>query len=821
MKKAAFLTKISFLLILICLNIKAQDFLPPYISIETNDYKKVGPEIGPQNFGIIQDKSGQILFCNSDCILSFDGHFWKKINGTSKKGLRCLVQGEKSIIYVGGNQQIGYLESSLQGEFSYNSLLEFLPLSERKFGIIWEAVKFGESIAFRTSQKVLIFNTNSRKFFVFNSKTSIQELIPTSKKCFIRELSQMVVEIDSKGHKEELGNFESKKQILTAISLRNAGQLTNSYLIEKNEKTIAIFNKDFQEIPVDYEIGKEIIEKTPRKIIESSFGEYSIPTKDGGLYILNPNGSLRFIINKSNILPDNGINSIFLDHENGLWISSDLGITRIEMDSPLSFLPHQNGFDGVVTDIEIQNEYFYVCTSSKLFFSKIGKSLQPSINFRPIQSNIGQAFQLLNCEGDLLVATWNGLFRLQGEEAIQLNSNPTTTMAWDAQNKCLYLTLEEGIFKIIKKGSTYSQPEKVCNLKFIAQFSELDNKGRFWVSDYAGNAAYINTFDPIPAWVSYFNPSNGLYLGWNKPILYKKELFWTNPISILSFKEDNSKFIQKNPFKLRDSTKLESFYILEESQTGEIWISDQGKFAKLRKDRDGYDYFDYSPSNKLPNSDSWALLIKNNNLWFSTNEGLVHYDINKPQPKLTKPIVLINGIILDGKIDKGLFEGTISQSSPPYSIEIPQTPNLLKINISSPNFNTLSSNLFSYKMVGLQSEWTNWTTDNTLKFHALPSGTYTLSIKTKNQNNQESNPLNVTIIIKNPWYKSKKTLGIILLLILSLLTLYLQTKNRKLKRNLIKIEEELICKNQELMNLNSKILTSDTKPIDAKQSFNE
>lgn len=821
MKKATTFSKILLFLVIIWLDNKAQEFLPPYTTIHTNDYKIVGPEIGPQNFGIIQDTSGQLLFCNSDCILSFDGHFWKKLKGTSKKGLRCLVKGEKSIIYTGGNQQIGYLKSNQSGEFYYTSLLEYLPISERKFGIIWEAVKFDESIAFRASQKVLIFNTQSRKFTVFNTKSSIKEIIPTTKKCYIRELSHLLFEIDSKGKIQNLGKVETKQEILSIIASKNEGNLTNSYLVEKSDKSFSIFKKDFQEITIEKNLGIEITKKNPRKIIESSYGEYSIPTTDGGLFILNSNGSLRYHINKSNILPDNGINSIFLDNENGLWVASDLGITRIEMDSPLSFLPHQNGFDGVVTDIGIQNEYFYLCTSSKLFYSKIGNSLQPTIQFKPIQSNFAQAFQFINCEDDLLVATWNGIYQLKGEKAIQLNINPTTTMAWDNQNKYLYITFEEGIFKMKKIGNTFSKPEKVCNLKFIAQFSALDYQGRFWVSDYAGNVAYINTFDPIPAWVSYFNTTNGLYLGWNKPILYKKKLFWSNPTNILVFKDDFSKFIPQNPFNLKDTGSFKSFFLLKESPTGEIWISDQGKFAKLRKDKDGFDYFDFSPSYKLPNSDSWALLVKEKQIWFSTNEGLLNYNIEKQQTKLSKPIVLISGISIDGKIDKTLFEGTITNLSPSFSIEIPQSPNLLKINISTPNYNTLGSNLFSYKMNGLQSEWTNWTTDNILKFHSLPSGTYTLSIKTKNQNNQESDPLEITIVIKNPWYKSKKSIGIILLMTLSFLILYLQFKNKKLKRDQLKIEEELIRKNQELMDLHTKILTPKNKSNNLTEFNNE
>jgi hypothetical protein len=803
-----------FLLILIVsyFSGRAQDLFPPYVSIHPSGYKSVNSEIGPQNFEIFQEQTGQMLFCNSDCILGFDGHFWKEIKNTSKKGLRCFAKGADNRIYVGGNQQIGYLESNENGETNFISLLDKLPVLERKFGIIWECALVSNFIVFRTSQKAILFNTSNQSFSVFNLKSSIKEFIIAEKQLVIREENGNSWLMEASGKINNLGVFQTKYSILKEFTSSQSGNLSFAYLVEKPKNEYAIIKKNLQEISIDPSIGRDICSHLPRKIVESQNGELAVPTMDGGLYIFNPNGSLRFRINKSNILSDNGVNSIYLDKDNGLWITCDLGIRRIEMDSPLSFLPGNNGLDGVVTDLALFDGYFYVGTSSQVYASPYGKE---NLQFTAFKNEIGQAFQFLVCDKELLVATWKGVFSLNKNYATKILNYSTTTLAWDKENSTLYITVNEGIFKLKKQGKSWGKAEKVCNLKFLAQFSILDKKGRLWVSDYAGNVAYINTFDPIPAWVSYFNATNGLYMGWNKPFLFKDNVIWTNPKSILSFKEDESKFYPSKAFRLKDTSSLKSFYILKTSPIGETWISDQGKFAKLRKDKDGYEFFDFSPSAKLPNSDSWAFLLEKNHLWFSTNEGLIHYDFQNPPIHTNKPSVLISGITLDGPKDINLFEGTVSSQSKLFNIEIPQSPNLLKIKIASPNYNTLGANLFSYKMVGLQSEWTSWATDNTLKFHALPNGIYTLSIKTINQNGQESDPLNLTIAIKNTWYKSKKTWGGIVTLLLSSLLLFVQLRNNKLRKQNLKLENQIQHQTSQIVELKYQI---DHKQQEGKES---
>ena len=217
-----------------------QDLFQPYTLIALSDYKSVGSEIGPQNFEIIQEPSSLMLFCNSDCVLSFDGHFWKEIKNTSKKGLRCFAKGADNRIHVEGNQQIGYLESNENGESNFISLLDNLPVLERKFGIIWECAHVSDFIVFRTSQKAIFFNTKIQRFSVFKLKSHFKELIIAENQLVIREENGNSWLMDASGKINNLGVFQTKYSIIKEFSSSHSGNLGFAYLVEKPNNEYAI-----------------------------------------------------------------------------------------------------------------------------------------------------------------------------------------------------------------------------------------------------------------------------------------------------------------------------------------------------------------------------------------------------------------------------------------------------------------------------------------------------------------------------------------------------------------------------------------------------
>ena len=79
-----------------------------------------------------------MYFGNSDgSILEFDGQNWNKIE-VSDKPIRSLCVDEKNKIYVGGNNEIGYLKPTKNGELVFKSLKNKIPKDHQNFREIWD-----------------------------------------------------------------------------------------------------------------------------------------------------------------------------------------------------------------------------------------------------------------------------------------------------------------------------------------------------------------------------------------------------------------------------------------------------------------------------------------------------------------------------------------------------------------------------------------------------------------------------------------------------------------------------------------------------------
>ncbi|MBI3519823.1 MAG: hypothetical protein HY062_10760, partial [Bacteroidetes bacterium] len=86
-----------------------------------SDYKA-----SDQNWGGIQDKNGILYFANLDGVLIFDGKHWKIIQIKNNASVFSIDIDSHDKIFVGGDNQFGYLKTLQNGEIIYQSLSDSL-----------------------------------------------------------------------------------------------------------------------------------------------------------------------------------------------------------------------------------------------------------------------------------------------------------------------------------------------------------------------------------------------------------------------------------------------------------------------------------------------------------------------------------------------------------------------------------------------------------------------------------------------------------------------------------------------------------------------
>ncbi len=78
-----------------------------------------------------------------------------------------------------------------------------------------------------------------------------------------------------------------------------------------------------------------------------SDGAICLTSLDGGAVILEHDGRLRQILDQGAGLLSSSTLSAYQDRDGGLWIGSDAGVSRVQLNSPLSILSRDGGYDAI------------------------------------------------------------------------------------------------------------------------------------------------------------------------------------------------------------------------------------------------------------------------------------------------------------------------------------------------------------------------------------------------------------------------------------------------------------------------------------------
>lgn len=98
----------------------------------------------PQNWGMVQMDSGLIYVANNGGVLEYDGVTWRVIRAPGYNPVRSLAVTPHEIIYIGGQNDLGYLKPDEKGSLQFHSLRNFLPEKQKDFSAVWGTYVVGD-----------------------------------------------------------------------------------------------------------------------------------------------------------------------------------------------------------------------------------------------------------------------------------------------------------------------------------------------------------------------------------------------------------------------------------------------------------------------------------------------------------------------------------------------------------------------------------------------------------------------------------------------------------------------------------------------------
>jgi len=209
-----------------------------------------------------------------------------------------------------------------------------------------------------------------------------------------------------------------------------------------------------------------------------------------------------------------------------------------------------------------------------------------------------------------------------------------------------------------------------------------------------------------------------------------------------------------------------------------------------------------------------ATIDSKNRAWWGTGSGLVMLDLNTltlsdkiPQPRLSQ--LEINEQFIDYRNipdspdsywDQIKFTGVQNFENYPLSLQLPHDKNHLTFYFAAIDWAAPHKIRYSYRMEGLQTNWSQPTADPVADYRNLPFGTYTFQIRAIGESGVWSEPFDYTFAILPPWWHTWWAYGLYgFLFLFAIYSLRRYELNRFNLKNQLKIEK---VETDSLRNLN-------------------
>jgi signal transduction histidine kinase/ligand-binding sensor domain-containing protein/CheY-like chemotaxis protein len=133
---------------------------------------------------------------------------------------------------------------------------------------------------------------------------------------------------------------------------------------------------------------------------------------------------------------------------------------------------------------------------------------------------------------------------------------------------------------------------------------------------------------------------------------------------------------------------------------------------------------------------------KDGSLWFGTGHGLTRYLPSNDRPDTTAPKAYVTGLrFFSGEPDWDRYtDQQTAWNDLPAGLELPHDKNHLIFRFTGLNYKDPEAVVYQYKLDGFDAQWSPVQTQRRATYSNLPPGSYTFTVKARDDNGQWSDP---------------------------------------------------------------------------------
>ena len=732
---------------------------------------------GTQNWALLQDERGLLYVGNNVGVMEYDGASWRMIPTSNKAVVRSLALGIDGRIYVGSKGELGYLDTTLASGSRYISLLHLLPQQQRNFQDVRQTFANADGVYFISRDYVFLYRHG--QFRVWTTNSAFLKAFMIDNRLIVREENRGLLELVDGEFRLITGSEQFASS--SVFMLEPFG--TDTLLVGSREGELFLLGQNGVR-RWHTEIDDKLQDAMLYTGIRLSSGDYALGTTQDGLFIISADGRLKTHINKAAGLVDQNIRALYQDHQQGLWLALDHGLSRIDLSSALSYYNDAQGLLGNVLAMHQHQQQLYAGTSLGLFRRNSANQ------FEPVTEIQKQTWDFISYDTQLLIANSNGVYSLQQQTMTLLRRSELASKVLyqsGQQPERVYIGLQDGLASMRYHNGAWHDEGRVPGVKGNLNSILETSDGYLWLGTLA-HGVYRITLpadwqggNTVPLTVKQFSKADGLPSNNRNSVhWYKQQLLFATVSGFYRFVPADEGFSSDPDLAAAFSGTQPWVRYPQVDNYNNLWLltwdNDTGsrQAGVLLADNSGQYHWQSSALQPLLDIPLDTILIDQQQvIWFGGAEGIFRFAATEHRSMPPRLPLLRQIRTLDGGM---LYNG----GAMPERLTLQAGNNALRFEYASPNFSHLFQPQFQVKLQGHDSQWSAWSHELYRDYTNLPAGDYQFMVRSRDHEGklQLSSPLHLSIA--SAWYNSVYAWLVYALLLLLLFYLLLKWRTRTL-----------------------------------------
>ena len=614
---------------------------------------------GTTNWTVIKDRRGIMYFGNNDGVLEYDGVNWNLIK--IKAITRSLAVDSSGIIYVGADNEFGFIQADDKGTLYYTSLSDSLDEENKDFTEISSLFVTDDGIYFCSSKKIYKYRNKKLSVIKLNRGGFVSFYINNTLYSGDYYLGLQKIVNDSLILCKN-GSFYAGQDISGIIPYGE-----NELLISTQSNNIYIYNtqtgkSEKPNFPAFLNFENLIKESKlyVNSICKTKSG-FLINTLWNGIILTNNQFEIIGHYTKQSGLQDETVVSNYspaCNYTEPTWFGLNNGIAKIELNTPLQKIPDNLGLSEEVNDIFRFNNEIYFASNSGVYKLNYNKT-SDSYKFDIIkETDEDQSWSFIKI-GKHLISTGYFLYNIDGKSVITSEINNPTYKLIPYQNS-VYAAQMTGLTEYSFDGKNFRLKNKIKGIKNEILKLAADSHNNIWLISNKNDLIrfYVNGKDTI---ADYMTEENGFEKTYNLFFFkYKDKLYFSVDNNLLVYDQEKNKLTEETELNKNLHNSFISINDFVTDDKSSIYISKHinnfDYIYKLTLQKNGKVLTDSTTFKRLPKMKSNAIYPdKNGIVWIASSEGIYVYDENINTKPTDSYLTLIRKVV---NKDSVLFNGT-------------------------------------------------------------------------------------------------------------------------------------------------------------------